>query len=377
MWMGGTVPLGYEVKDRKLVVNAAEAARVRLIFQRYLALGCVSQLRDDLQQRGVLSKRRILTSGRVLGGCSFGRGALYHLLQNRIYLGEVVHKGVSYPGEQERIIDNELWNAVQATLEANRGVRRRSRIETGALLGGLFFDDRGNLMSPTHSISRGNRFRYYVSRALVRGSKEPIGFHGRIGATDVERLVVETLSRQLSKPELMNDVATGIWSAETRTIVRGAVERVVLGKGKVQIFRRVAAALPSGVEAGEGDTPPVHIVPAPTPQPRARKKIIAPGGGSNSTPRRLSHDLVLAIARAKTWMRDLRSGKYADTEQIASHFKLNDAHVRRLLRFCYLAPDIMEAIVEGRQPRSLTVKRLLKEIPRAWPDQRAAFGFTN
>ena len=172
MWMGGTIPLGYDVKDRKLVINADEADRVRLIFQRYLALGCVSQLRDDLQQRGVLSKQRVLTSGRVLGGCSFGRGALYHLLQNRIYLGEVVHKGISYPGEQERIIDDELWNAVQAKLEANRGVRRRSRIETGALLGGLFFDDRGNLMSPTYSIRRGNRYRYYISRALVRGVKE-------------------------------------------------------------------------------------------------------------------------------------------------------------------------------------------------------------
>jgi site-specific DNA recombinase len=377
MWMGGTIPLGYDVKERKLVVNADEAARVRLIFQRYLALGCVSQLRDDLQQRGVLSKRRILTSGWVLGGCWFGRGALYHLLQNRTYLGEVVHKDAAYPGEQERIIDDELWSAVQTKLEANRGIRRRSRIETGALLGGLFFDDCGNLMSPTYSIRRGNRYRYYISRALVRGDKKAAGSHGRIGATDVERLVVETLSQQLSRPELMNDVATGIWSAETRTLVRDAVARVVLGRGKVQIFRRVAAASTSADEEGEADAPKVHTVPAPAPRPRARRKIIAPGDGSNSTPRRLSHDLVLAIARAMTWMRDLRGGKYADTEQIARHFKLNDAHVRRLLRFGYLAPDIMEAIVEGRHPRSLTVKQLLKGIPRAWPDQRAAFGFTN
>ena len=88
-------------------------------------------------------------------------------------------------------------------------------------------------------------------------------------------------------------------------------------------------------------------------------------------------NLVLAIARAKIWMRELRSGQYADTEEIAQRSKLNNAHVRRLLRFGYLAPDIVEAIVEGRQPRSLTVKRLLQGIPCAWQEQRAAFGFTN
>jgi site-specific DNA recombinase len=377
MWMGGTIPLGYDVNDRKLIIDADEADRVRLIFQRYLTLGCISKLREDLEQRGVRSKQRVLTSGQVLGGCSFGRGALYHLLQNRIYRGEVVHKGVPYPGQHERIVDDELWNAVQAKLEANRGTRRRSRVETGALLGGLVFDDRGNLMSPTYSIRRGNRYRYYISRALVRGCKEDAGSHGRIGAEDVERLVVEVLSWQLSRPELMNDVASGIWSTETRTLVRDAVERVVLGHSEVQIIRKVAATSPSSDEPGEdGDTPKVHTVRVPAPRLRARKEIIVPGG-SKSAPRRLSHDLILAIARAKTWMQDLRSGKYADTIEIARRFKLNDAHVRRLLRVGYLAPDIVEAIVEGRQPRSLTVKRLLQGIPCAWPDQRAAFGFTN
>jgi site-specific DNA recombinase len=213
MWMGGTVPLGYDVKDRKLLVNPDEADRVRLIFRRYLAIGCVSQLRKDLEQRGVRSKERVLTSGRVLGGCSFGRGALYHLLQNHVYLGEVMHKGVSYPGEQERIVDDDLWNAVQAKVEANRGTRRRSRIETGALLGGLIYDDRGNLMSPTYSVRRGNRYRYYISRALACGSKVEAGMRSRVGADDVERLVVELLSSQLSLPELLKEAESGagVW----------------------------------------------------------------------------------------------------------------------------------------------------------------------
>ncbi len=157
MWMGGTIPLGYEVNDRKLVVNEAEAETVRLIFARYLVLGCVSKLRAELDRKGVRSKQRILTSGRLLGGCSFARGALYHLLRNRIYRGEVVHKGIAYPGEQSAIVDEELWNAVQAKLSGNLARRRTARIESGAVLGGLIFDDRGNCMSPTYTTRRGSR----------------------------------------------------------------------------------------------------------------------------------------------------------------------------------------------------------------------------
>jgi site-specific DNA recombinase len=229
-------------------------------------------------------------------------------------------------------------------------------------------------MSPTYSIRRGNRHRYYISRALVRGNKGDAGSRARIGA-DVERLVVEGLSRLLSRPKLIGDVTSGAWSTETRMLVQDTVERVVVGQGQVQIVLKIASQS-SGQPDEDIGGPQILTVGLPAPQPRARKEIIVPDK-STSTPRRISHDLVLAIARAKTWMRDLRGGKYADTEEIAQRFKLNDAHVRRLLRFGYLAPDVVEAIVEGRQPRSLTVKRLLRGIPCAWPDQRAAFGFAH
>src|SRR6478735_4501807 len=123
---------------------------------------------------------------------------------------------------------------------------------------------------------------------------------------------------------------------------------------------------------GNSDKPKVYRAPLSAPQPRARKEIIVPG---EPTPRRVNHGLILAIARAKRWMQGLCDGRYQDTAEIARRFKLNDAHVRRLLRFGYLAPDIIEAIVEGRQPRALTVRRLLKGIPCAWADQRKVFGF--
>jgi site-specific DNA recombinase len=313
MWMGGTIPLGYDVKDRKLVINADEADRVRVIFEQYLALGCVSKLHEDLEQRGIVSKQRVLASG-ALGGSSFGRGALYHVLQNRIYLGEVVHKGVSYPGEHERIIDDELWTGVQAGLTANRGARRRSRLATGSLLTGLIFDARGNLISPTYSVRGGKRYRYYVSRLLVRGHKEEAGSRCRVNADDVERLVVEVLGQQLSLPELLSEAASGTWSAATRTLVRDNIERIVVGRGEIEIWKATRTSSASG-ETGDGcETPNVYRAPLPAPQLRARKEIVVPG---EPTPRRVNHGLILAIARAKTWMQGLRDGRYQDTAKIA------------------------------------------------------------
>jgi site-specific DNA recombinase len=371
MWMGGTIPLRYDVKDRKLVINVDEADRVRVIFEQYLAVGCVSKLCENLEQRGIRSKQRVLASG-VLGGSSFGRGALYHLLQNRIYLGEVVHKGISYPGEHERIIDDELWTAVQAGLTANRGARRRSRLATGSLLTGLIFDARGNLMSPTYSVRGRKRYRYYVSRLPVRGHKEEAGSRCRVGADDVERLVVEALGQRLSVPELLGE-ASGTWSAATRTLVRDNIERIVVGRGEIEIVWKPTRTSSASGETDDGcEAPNVYRAPLPAPQLRARKEIVVPG---EPTPRRVNHGLILAIARAKTWMQGLRDGRYQDTAKIAQQFKLNDAHVRRLLRFGYLAPDVVEAIVEGRQPRALTVRQLLQSVPCAWAEQRKVFGF--
>jgi site-specific DNA recombinase len=373
MWMGGTVPLGYEVKARKLVINPEEAERVRFIFRRYLAVGCVSALQEDLEQRGVRSKQRVLAAGQVLGGSAFRRGALYHLLRNRVYLGVVVHQGVAYPGEHEAIVDEELWTAVKTKLEEHRGTQRRSRVESGALLSGLIFDNHGTRMSPTYSVRRGIRYRYYISPGLVGASGERARSQRRINAQEIERLVVETLASQLSRPELLSEAGPASWSADTRTVVRDNVERIVVGQDELHLIRKIASP-PSG-EVEEDAEAKICKLPLPAARPRAYKEIIIPGGRDRPAGR-ANHALVLAIARARTWMRDLRSGKYSDTMDIARRFKLNNAHVRRLLRFAYLAPDIIEAIIEGRQPHSLTVTRLLRGIPCSWSDQRAAFGFS-
>jgi site-specific DNA recombinase len=159
------------------------------------------------------------------------RGALYHLLRNRIYGGEVVHKGVAYPGEHQPIVDEELWNAVQARLSDNLTERRQARIASGALL--AIFDDRGHRMSPTYTVRRRNRYRYYISQAQLRGG-EP-GSRPRIGADEVEQLVVQALCRQRGRDDQMADGASGAWSADIRELVRTAIDRIVIRHDAIEI----------------------------------------------------------------------------------------------------------------------------------------------
>ena len=149
LWVGGVVPMGYQVKDRKLIVNEEEAATVRLIFTRYLDLGSLPALQRDLRERGIISRTRTLCSGRAIGGRALTNGPLAYMLRNRMYLGEINHRDKSYPGEHLPIIDEKLFEAVRAKLTGNLRGRRLRRQSSNALLLGKLFDDRGDPMTPT------------------------------------------------------------------------------------------------------------------------------------------------------------------------------------------------------------------------------------
>ena len=173
MWMGGYPPLGYDVKDRKLVINEAEAETVRYIFSRYQELGSVRLLKEQLYAGGIVSKRRTAPDGRPYGGKPIARGALYHMLQNHLYRGEIVHKNQAYPGEHEPIIDDDLWHEVQKTLAANRVDRGAGKGDHHlSLLAGLIYDAHGGLMTPSHAVKKGVRYRYYVSKSLLTGDNK-------------------------------------------------------------------------------------------------------------------------------------------------------------------------------------------------------------
>jgi hypothetical protein len=186
IWVGGVVPLGYELKDRKLFIHEQEARIVRLVFERYLALGSLPALQRELREQGILTRKRLLSSGAIRGGVPLTNGPLVHLLRNRMYCGEINHRDRSYPGEHQAIIDQALFDQVQARLSENRRGSQLRRQPSDALLLGKLFDDRGNKMTPSYAIKGGVRYRYYVSSVLAQGRKEEAGTVSRIGSDAIE-----------------------------------------------------------------------------------------------------------------------------------------------------------------------------------------------
>src|SRR6478672_6213396 len=166
MWMGGIPPLGYRAQDGKLFAIESQTEIVRMIFRRYAALGSVRLLKEELEARGIKSKSWTTASGRRVGGKPFSRGALYLMLQNRLYRGEIVHKGQCHPGAHTPTIDQPLWDADQVQLATNTA-ERNSGTRTPSLLAGMVFDGNRNRMTPTHATKKGRRYRYYVSRMLI------------------------------------------------------------------------------------------------------------------------------------------------------------------------------------------------------------------
>jgi hypothetical protein len=189
-WTGSTVPLGYEAKNKKLVINPKEAETVRVIFKQYLALKSFSLLVQDLDRRGIITKRRDTKVPKYRGGIPFTYGPLAHVLKNRVYLGEVHHGGKWYPAEHKPILDQKVFDQVQTLLAANRVTTRTRQSASGALLAGKLRDDRGNYMSPSFTVKNGIRYRFYISRALMRGRKAQAGSIARIPAQLIESLVI-------------------------------------------------------------------------------------------------------------------------------------------------------------------------------------------
>ena len=250
IWVGGPVPLGYAAVDKKIVVVAAEAEAVRTIFQRYLALGSIRALAADLDRRGIRSKRRRLSTGRSIGGGSFGVGALAYLLKNRFYVGEVVYRREVHRGNHAPILARDLFEAVQEKLAA-QAVERRCRLRgSPAVLTGRLFDDRGNRMSPSHTNKDGARYRYYVSQAVLQRKPLAAGAIGRVPAAEIEALISAAVRRHLQANG--TDAVGG-----DRELVERYVERATLTRKHIHLRLRQIGDSPVHTDADEDASRPV------------------------------------------------------------------------------------------------------------------------
>jgi site-specific DNA recombinase len=379
IWVGGPVPLGYAAIDKKIVVVPAEAEAVRTVFARYLELGSVRALAEDLDRRGIRSKLRRLSDGRTIGGGRLGVGALAHLLKNRFYIGEVVYRGDVHRAEHEPILDPALFAAVRAKLAAH-AVARRCRLRgSPALLTGRIFDERGNRMSPTHANKGGVRYRYYISQAVLQKKPQATGSVSRVPAAELEALVLGTLRNHL------NASAAGRHLPDSdRDLVERHLESVTLTESELKLrLREIVEQASEQLDAHEGAST------SSGPSTATIKTIAVPWTSSvPTTVKGISHvpahntpikpgrreALLIAIAKARQWMDDLAHGRVTSFAAIARGEGKAERHIRLLAPLACLSPRIVSALLSGTAPADLTVTALARALPYSWTEQERRVG---
>ncbi len=404
LWMGGVVPLGYDAVDRKLVPNEAEAKTVRILFRLYLELGTVKRLVAEAGRLGLVTKRREFAGGRCLGGQPFARGHLYQLLANPIYVGDIPHKGAVYPGQHKGIVDREVFEAVLHLLRANATKRTSTtNAKAPSLLAGLVHDETGDRLCPTHASKKGRRYRYYISRRLMIGSAS-CEDGCRLPAKELDQTVIRTLSEFLrDKLRLIEvlDLASSAPSRLRQVFRRAArlageledsvgddrrhrlqllLHGVTLQPHAIQITLRrseLAAAIvgPSPSGATQLSEPIELTAPVLLKRRGVEAKLIVRGPqGETAEP---DANLIDLLVRAQRWFGQLARGEVRSAREIARRDGYDPGEVSRTVQLACLAPDIVEAILAGRQPVELTPRCLMRigDLPTDWRAQRRLLGF--
>ena len=407
MWMGGVPPLGYDLRERKLIVNPKEAQLVCDLYRLYLELGCVSKLKTHLDREGIKSKVRVSAAGNRSGGSSYSRGALYEILKNRIYRGEIAHRNQVYPGEHEAIVPQELWDRVQVQLRSdNQGRRTGVRATSPSLLVGLLQDAQNRPFVPSHTVKNGRRYRYYVCQPATDDSGGRDTRPVRLPAYEIESLVLVRLRALLQSdhevmdqlglptdtPALTQQLVTaprnlsGQWlSASPGKIhesVRRVIKRVVVHQEKVELYvsrpelRDVLVKDRSTSSSRcRGDDLFLLETMAKLKRCGGEVRLVLPPNSKGEIPGRAAPALLKAIARADDWRERIMSGSAQDQRSIAQQTGLDECYVGRVLECTFLALDIVEAILDGRQPHDLTLQKLWRDLPTNWIEQRKRLGF--
>jgi site-specific DNA recombinase len=348
IWMGGAVPYGYRVENRKLLVVEEEAANVRLIFDLYSKLGSVRAVQQELSDRNIRTRPRKLASGRIIGGIRFTNGPLAVILRNRLYLGELKHKDKYWPGEHAAIIDTFVFEAVHEKLAGQRRSALSDRANSGSPLLGKLFNAAGERMSPGYATKKGIRYRYYISTSAMQSRPQDLDAVHRLPADALEHAVTAGLSDQVQSISQL--------------------ERVVVHHDRIDI---TLAGAPD-----DPDSPPLKIVvPWSKPSMTRRKEILQPTDLAQSQ-RPMEGDerlrLLRGIATARKWLVEIIAHT-SDLATIASREGKSERAVRMTLSLAFLDPRLIKAAIAGTLPRGYGITRMF-DLPPLFEDQWLALG---
>jgi DNA invertase Pin-like site-specific DNA recombinase len=396
MWMGGVPPLGYKPDGRTLAIVPEHAELIRQLFRRYREIRNVRLLTEQLAAEGIHVPERAASTGRKLGGGAFTRGQIYKILSNPIYLGEIHHKGQVYPGKHEAIVTRELWDEVQARLRNNtQGSQGAATIQSSSLLAGLVSDEAGEPLVATHACKGNIRYRYYVSRALQHRSTDQE--HGlRVPALELEKAVTEAIATQFDNPlALAARLGTELTPALVLTVTRSAqvcVEQLrqrerslvrmlvttiqVLAESIQVELKPDAVAQVLGVQRGAASLGPLEVtINARLARSGLAVKLIGSNGRAAASAEPASK-LIALIIRARTWWAELANGE-TDLSTLARCEQIGTSYISRVLRLNFLSPEIVEAILSGKQPVHLDAARLQTPgaVAERWSTQRLELGF--
>ncbi|MDU8912244.1 recombinase family protein [Aestuariicoccus sp. MJ-SS9] len=394
LWMGGIPPLGYDPHPdktrRELVVNADEAETVRKIFQLYETHRCLNTVVRETEIFGIRSKRHIFATGRIQGGGPFTRGQIYHLLTNPVYLGRIRHKDQTFKGQHPAIVDQGLWDSVQRHLQAasarRRGLPAGTASGSDAPLKGKVRDEKGDILTPTHTTRHGKRQRYYVSNRLISGGADPTGW--RLPAATFEAAVVDAMANHLEEQAKRHavlkedDVArSGCASRAVAALAKRMrterckyaaplIRAVALGNQELSIqLDRDAVAEATGFQATMLSDALCKLTPSFACKRRGvETRIVA--GDPNPEP---DQTLLRALRNAHAWSGALRSGE--QLKELARRVGHSERYIRRITSLISLSPRYQAAILDGTQPAHLNLETLVRgNIPLDWSHQERLFG---
>jgi site-specific DNA recombinase len=408
MWMGGNVPFGYRLENRRLVMDDAEAQTVRTIFRAYARLGTVRLLKAELDRSGLRARFRTIRRAdrdgtTTTGGLPFGSGHLYAILRNPIYIGRIRHRHESHEGEHQPIIPMELWDRVQAGLDSNSKERiSGAGAKSPSLLTGIIFDHLGRRLTPSHSVKGPKRYRYYCTTATA----DEAGSALRLPATDLEDAAVGAIGSWLANhgrltaslletgeaPDelaLVLERATALAGrfndqnpGDRHDLVRSLVHRVEVGPDSLRMqiaWRSLSDLLGVSEESPDAaEATSILIETAISIERRGKEQRLVITSAAAGPDRQPNVVLVSAIVRARRWFAALREQKVSSVADLGRSENSARAWISHQLSLAFLAPDLIEAVLEGSHPPALTLERLIEIAASSscWAEQRQAFRAT-